>query len=145
MFDTALRSLILLAATGFLLGACDSTGGTPGEELRYFEFVHTETSGTFIAATSDPEVLNAIESQLSKPPEERGRFIAGPITRGDAGYNDQHPWHFVEGEWTLVETAIEACDGAPAYVDTHVDYFVDEVGRYCPWSSRVRKEVDSPL
>ena len=141
MSNTYLRSLLLFGAIGILLGACDSTSESPSQQLRYFKFVHTETSGTFVAATSDPDVLEILEAQLNKSPEARNRFIAGPIARGDAGYNEGHPWHFVEGEWSLVKTAVEVCDGAPSYVDSHVDYFVDEVGQYCPWSSRVQKEV----
>jgi hypothetical protein len=142
--DTYLHPFFLFAAIGLLLGACDSTGESPSQQLRYFKFVHPETSGTFVAATSESDVLETLEAQLNKSPEARNRFIAGPIARGDAGYNDGHPWHFVEGEWTLVESAVEVCDGAPSYVDEHVDYFVEEVGRYCPWSARVQKEVKAP-
>lgn len=37
----------------------------------------------------------------------------------------------------MVEAAIEVCDGTPSFVEDEVDYFVDTVGRYCPWSARL--------
>ena len=31
----------------------------------------------------------------------------------------------------------EVCDARPSYVDENVGEFVNNVGRYCPWSARL--------
>ena len=65
--------------------SCDSAGG-PGDgtpETRHFEFLHTTSSKTFVAGTTDPEVIEEVEAQLDKPLEERNRHIDGAIARGD--------------------------------------------------------------
>lgn len=137
------RSLILLLGVCLLFAACDS-GGSSSEGRRYFKFVHTSDSSTYIAATSDSEVLRDVEVELEKPLEERSKIINGPIARGDGGHNPGYPWHFIPDEWGLVDVAAEVCDGNPTYVSENVDYFVDEVGRYCPWSSKVLGEIEPP-
>ena len=127
-----------------MIVGCNSTGTTPGVDLRYFEFVDTTHNETFVAATADPEVIDNVESQLTKPKDERNLHINGAIARGERDYNPGYPWHFVEGEWNLAEVSVEVCDGRPSFVTDDLDYWVDDVGRFCPWSSRVDREVDPP-
>jgi len=139
-----LRTIFVLLFGGLLAAGCDSGGGAPDEGLRYFRFVHTTDSSTYVAATSDSTALAQVEAQLKKPLDDRDQFIIGPIAHGDGGHNDGYPWHFVESEWRLTEVATEVCDGRPSFVSENVDYFVDEVGRYCPWNSRVLEEIEAP-
>lgn len=139
-----LRFISLVLAVSVIIFGCDSSGGSPGDDTRYFRFVHTSDSSTYVAATTDSAALAQVEAQLQKPFEQRTKFISGPIAHGDGGHNDGYPWHFVEGEWQLTQVAVEVCDGHPTYVSQNVDYFVEEVGRYCPWSSRVLEEVEAP-
>jgi hypothetical protein len=35
----------------------------------------------------------------------------------------------------MVEVTMELCDGRPSDVERDLDYWVDSVGRFCPWSS----------
>lgn len=140
----SLRFWIVLVAVAVLISGCDTTDTSPGTELRYFEFVDTTHDETFVAATTDPEVIETVESQLAKPKDERNLHINGAIARGERDYNPGYPWHFVEGEWALAEISTEVCDGRPAALSENLDYWVDEVGRFCPWSSQVKKEVDPP-
>ena len=37
----------------------------------------------------------------------------------------------------MAELTIEVCDGNPTFVEENVDYFVDTVGNYCPWSAEL--------
>ena len=131
-----------LAATTLLLSACDGTGESGPDEQRYFQFVYTSSSETFVAATADPEVIDQVEAQLEKPKDERDLIIVGPIARGEVSYNPGYPWHFVEGEWKLAEAATEVCDARPSRLGEDLNYWVDEVGRYCPFASRVQREVE---
>ncbi|WP_370327506.1 cell wall-binding repeat-containing protein [Euzebya sp.] len=56
----------------------------------------------------------------------------GVIHRGDGGVNVGHDWHLTDVE--IVDVTIEVCDGTAAYVDAHLEDFL-EIGRYCPWGA----------
>lgn len=85
---------LLILSVGLLVAGCGLGGGGSVEQPRYFRFLHTNDSTTFVAGTS----------------EERDKFITGPIASGNGGHNGDFPWHFVEGEWELTEVATEVCD-----------------------------------
>ncbi len=121
------------------------------QTLRYFEFStrcgHNEWRDTsFVVATNNPAVITLVESELQKIPANRGLFINGALAMGSNGYNKnasyEFPWHIVENDWTLVEVAIELCDGCP-YTDVslNLNYWVNTVKRYCGWSTRIKREV----
>jgi hypothetical protein len=37
----------------------------------------------------------------------------------------------------MADFTTEVCDARPSYVEENVGEFVDNVGRYCPWSARL--------
>lgn len=113
------------------------------QEPRYFEFTSSDENidYSFVAKTTDPEVIEKAESQLQLPLDQRGLHINGDIERGNNGYNNNWSWHFTPGSWNLVEVSVEVCDGRPQMVEDDLDYWVDEVGYFCPWSSIVLREV----
>jgi len=37
----------------------------------------------------------------------------------------------------MAEVSIELCDGTPSFVEENLDYWLDTVHTYCPWSSKV--------
>ncbi|MDX1641571.1 MAG: hypothetical protein R3220_07725 [Balneolaceae bacterium] len=78
---------------------------------------------------------------MAKPFDQRNMHINGPIERGNPGYNSDWSWHFVEDQWDLAEISAEVCDGRPSFVEEDLDYWVDTVGRFCPWGARVEDEV----
>ncbi len=124
-----------------------------GQTLRYFEF-RTECGHgnwqdtSFIAATSNTEVIDSVLANLQRPYNER-KFISGPITYGHGGHNRNashwFSWHFIPNDWILVEMAIEICDGCPfSDVDSDTAYWIGNIGRFCPWSGRPVREVTNP-
>lgn len=125
--------------------ACEVASDTPTKPPRYFEFTHQngENEYTFVAQTSVPGIIDKVEDELSKPLEERTLHINGPIARGTEQYNDNWSWHFVPDEWDLAEASAEACDETPQRVEKNLDYWVDEAETFCPWSSRVSREVNN--
>ena len=125
-----------LAGALLLLGLGACTGESPPEP-RTFLFVHTATGALFRAQTSLPAVIAQAEAELDRPFPERRLFPIGPIARGDGGHNVPWSWHFVPDQWELTEVSIEVCDGTPEFVEANVAYFVDTVGRYCPWGARL--------
>ncbi|MCB0638898.1 MAG: hypothetical protein KDC54_19855 [Lewinella sp.] len=112
---------------------------------RFFEF--TDGNGhTFQAWTSDSSVINQVLAQLALPEDQRDQHINGKLLAVPEGcrYNQHWSWYFDPNDWTLAEISIEVCDGNPQYVEDHLADFL-EVGRYCPWSSHVLREIDNPF
>jgi hypothetical protein len=124
------------------------------QELRYFEFVMDCGHGNWqdtscIAATSDQTLIGELLAEMVKPYEER-RFINGPIAHGNGGHNRNadhwFAWHFLPNQWELAEMTLELCDGCPyTDLDLATAYWVDTVGRFCPWSGKPAREVAPPL
>ncbi|MDR8394575.1 hypothetical protein NC796_25745 [Aliifodinibius sp. S!AR15-10] len=134
--------LLWLFSLLFALSSCGTS--TDGEEVRYYEFTHQdeEINYSFIAKTSNPDVIANVEEELAKPFDERSMHINGDIARGNDGYNQGWSWHFLPEQWDLASVSTEVCDGRPGMVEEDLDYWVDQVGYFCPWSSRVLREVD---
>jgi hypothetical protein len=42
----------------------------------------------------------------------------------------------------LVDITIEVCDGTVSMVDEAVDYWINTVGRFCPWDARAVEVED---
>lgn len=125
-----------------LLSACGT--GNDDDGTHYYGFTHEDDDieYSFVAKTSNQEVIAKVEQELQKPFDERRMHINGTIERGTKDYNDNWSWHFVENQWGLAEISTEVCDGRPSFVEEELDYWVDQVGRFCPWSSRVVAEVN---
>ena len=77
-------------------------GGSP-------EFVFTLPTSdgavvSFVATTTDPDVLAAARQELNRPEGDRRLYILGPLAESDGGHNSGWDWHFVPGEWELTDT-----------------------------------------
>jgi hypothetical protein len=93
----------------------------------------------FYVALSDPATIAKARAQLSLPETHRNQFVNGTIKAGNGGVNAPWSWHLTQVD--LVEMAVEVCDGTPMFVEANVDYWVNSVTRYCPWSSYVYAEI----
>jgi hypothetical protein len=144
---TNLLSILLFVTCTVLLIACDDSGDSRQEEDVVFHFqMLGDVSGLqdFRATTDDPVIIAAARAQLQLPTAERGLFIIGDIERGNGDHNLDWNWHFLPDRWELAEVTIELCDGNAVLVSQAVDYWVDTVGRFCPWGARVTEEIDGP-
>jgi hypothetical protein len=143
MRTTIHRAAILLL---IVAGSCESADGGEEANSRLFMFGMRgipAAEGRFVAATSDPVVLAKLEAQLALPASQRSLHINGPIASGSGSHNLSWSWHFVPGQWDLVELSIELCDGTPKLVEDDLDYWLETVGAFCPWSSYVQEELES--
>jgi hypothetical protein len=153
MRTTGLRFVAVLASL-VLLGVLTGCGDSPEDTIenpidhprtaRSFLFGVRGVSGEkgqFVAMTTRSDVLAALEAELMRPEAERTLHVHGPIERGDGGHNAPWSWHFVPEDWRMVEISIELCDGTPELVEEDVDYWVDDVGQFCPWGSYVLREL----
>jgi len=124
------------------------------QTMRFFEFTtncgHGKWQDTsFIAATSNQVLIDTVLANIARPIQSR-KFINGRIDVGHGGHNHNAThwflWHFIPNEWSLVELAIEVCDGCPySDVDADTAYWVRNIKYYCPWSGVPVREVADPL
>jgi len=142
MFSHKIFNFATLFLLLFIIMAC----GTENDDgPRFYRFTHQsdDINYTIVAKTSNPQVIAKAEQELQKPFDERRLHINGVIERGRKEYNPDWSWHFIENEWDLVELSTEVCDGRPGFVEDDLDFWVDQVGRFCPWSSRIESEINS--
>ncbi len=119
-------------------------GQSHGQTLRFFEFgfrTPLPDSMNVIAATSDTTVIIKALSQLALPESQRNLFINGELQYGTETNNPLYSWHFLTNGWDLVEVAVEVCDGRPDDVENDKPYWIDLIGRFCPWSSYIKREI----
>ena len=131
------RRNVLVA--GFLSVLFTTACGGPPE----FVFTMPTLDGavvSFVATTSDPEVLAAAREELSRPLSDRFLYILGPIAEGDGGHNADWDWHFVPGEWDLTDTSMDLCDADPQFIEDALQDWIRKIGRYCPKGARLVAE-----
>ncbi len=144
---------VLLSAFIFFIACTKDAPPEPGCDLnrdantRFFEFEHISSATSFIVWTNQTNVLSLIDEQLALSPEQRKMHINGPIQRLPeecAAVNENWSWVHKPNEWTLADASIELCDGNPQYVEENLDEYI-RIGRYCPWGSRVLREIEAPF
>lgn len=130
----------LVALTLFLsaLAACGESLPTPPEELdggvlATFE-VQSERFHVWTDRRETIRQLEALEAGDSRATIPNGELRRGP---GPGEYNAPWSWHMDPDGVEMAEATAEVCDGTPSFVESEVDYFVDDVGRYCPWSAEL--------
>ena len=119
-----------LGAAGVLIGLLSGCGSPAAPGPAPADFVIDVAGERFVLRLTDPAAIALADANL------RGantRFPLGPVRRGDGGFNQPWSWHLDPDDTTLVELAIEVCDGRPSYLEAHLD----EYTTYCPWGGRV--------
>jgi hypothetical protein len=119
-----------ITALGFalLFHSCSTEPDPP-----YADFVVQVGAESFLARIADPaEIVRFREAMAGI----RSGFPLGLLRSGDGGFNSPWSWHLDPEETSLVEVAIEVCDGSPSYVETHQSEFPT----YCPWGARIVAE-----
>ena len=109
-----------------LSGGILVTFGVSGERYRVFV--------TDADTVRDVFAVESGESQATIP--------SGRLVRGAVDYNRPWSWHIDPQDIVMAEITMELCDGLPSHVEEDVDYWVDTVGRFCPWSARIVKIED---
>lgn len=121
------------SARAAALGAvCWLAGCTSAPDPPHTDFVVAVGEETFVVRTTRAEVAARARDSLAG---RRSLFPAGPLARGDGGFNRPWSWHHDPERVDFVEAAIEVCDGRPSYVEERLADFL-ALG-YCPWGGRV--------
>lgn len=74
--------------------------------------------------------------------ESRATIPSGRVVRGPVPYNQPWSWHIDPEEVGMAELTIELCDGKPSHLEADLDYWVDTVRFFCPWSARIERVED---
>ncbi|MEX0760877.1 MAG: hypothetical protein WD208_03325 [Dehalococcoidia bacterium] len=104
-----------------------------GGVLAEFD-VSGEVFRAWVTNSETIDDLFALEEGESMANIPNGIIHRGP---GQGDHNEPWSWRLDPGEIQMAEVTIEVCDGAPSFVEEEVDYFVDDVGRYCPWNAEL--------
>ena len=147
-----LKVYLLICCILIALISCEKDDAKATSELRYFRFsgCPEENHGnwqdtSFVAATTNKDVIKKCLEQLKLPVNERSLFPLGKLASGSAGYNKNNThsfsWHLIEDDWDMVEVGIEIYDGCP-YSDAELSDYLNTVERYGGWGNRVVEELD---
>ena len=144
---TSIKTLIFLIIAATII-SCEKDA-TPST-LHYYQVAFKGDTpdwrdSSFIIATADTAIISRIEAQLALPVAQR-KMVKGPLVNGSGGYNKnaghQFKWHLKEDQLTFVDLSAEIYDGRPYNdVDRNLDYWLNSMKLFGPWSSYVSKEI----
>jgi hypothetical protein len=93
---------------------------------------NSEEFRIWVTAPSTIDQLLALEVGQSHATIPSGRVVRGA---GQADHNAPWSWHVDPEDVVMAEVTIELCDGAPSYLEQHLDDWIEHVVRYCPWGA----------
>lgn len=132
------RKLILIILLMPLLASCDRSVVVPESAVFTVRACmgseEAPDGETFKVRITDQEIITEAERLIGS--EDR-RIITGPLRRGDGGFNEPWSWHLDPDSVAFADLTIELCDGCPHMLEEDLDYWVDTVGQYCPWSTEI--------
>lgn len=135
--------LVVLVLTPLVAAACDDLTGpdSPGLEggvVATFRVIDE----TFRVWTDDPDAIVQLEALRSG--ESQANIPLAPVREGPgrADHNEPWSWHLHPDSLTMAEVTTEVCDGRPSAVEEDLDYWIETVGRYCPWGAELVKLED---
>jgi hypothetical protein len=124
----------LLIASAFFLSA-----SVHADQCFQFAEKKMGPEQNFAAVTTNDAIAAAARAQLLVPIEQR-KMIIGKIARGNGDRNGKWSWHFIPGDWSFAEMAIEVCDATPSYIEENLDAWLKSPVTFCPWASYVTGE-----
>lgn len=96
---------------------------------------------TFKVRVTNPETIEQLVDvwqRVSSATIPNGVLRPGP---GEGDYNEPWSWHIDPEEIEMAEVTVEVCSGRPSDVEDDLDYWLNEVGRFCPWSAELIRLV----
>ncbi len=82
------------------------------------------------------EQVRALEQGQSTATIPNGKLLPG------SDGNEPWSWHLDPIDIDMAEITIELCDGTPSMVEADMEYWLNTVGRFCPWSAVLVSVVD---
>lgn len=69
--------------------------------------------------------------------ESQATIPNGKLVRGSKCYNLPWGWHIDTEDIHMAESTIALCDGLPSHIEENLDYWIDTIERFCPWSATI--------
>lgn len=136
----ALLILLLLTIFG------ESRRAGAAAEEAYFVFDSPPRKDLFVIKLTDPAKIQKARDIISGKVTS-GRHVGGLIVKEPVCYNAPWGYHLDPQSIEFFDNAVEVCDGAMGYIESHLD----EVGgallpgnRWCSWGSRLVREIPPP-
>jgi hypothetical protein len=120
---------LFLAATVLTVCSSPTSPKLEGGVLATFD-VMGERYSIFITNFKTIEQVLALSNGQSN-----ARIPSGRLIKGREAHNASWNWHIDPEDIQMAEITMELCDGRPSDVEKDIDYWVDTVGRFCPWSA----------
>ncbi len=121
--------LALISLTAF--SACDDDPAAP-EGAATFTI---EVSGEqFMVQVETDEQIQALQARMNAGTEG---VLSGELLPGSGGFNEPWSWRMDPATVHTPDLAVEVCDGRPSMVEDNLDYWLETVGRFCPWGAKV--------
>jgi uncharacterized protein (TIGR03437 family) len=129
------------------LKSSTKVSGSAAAEEAYFAFDSPTRKDLFVIKLTDPVKIQKARDLLSGKTTS-GRHVSGVIVKEPACYNPPWSYHLDPQSITFFDSAVEVCDGAMGYIESHLS----EVGgallpgsTWCPWGSRLVREIPAPV
>lgn len=103
----------------------------------FFTFGFSDRSTLRVYMSNPHAIHDAIENFYHKNRKSIPIGALADDRPGKSPYDAQWIWHLDPASITMAELAIEACDGLPIHVESNLDYWLQSVKRFCPWSARI--------
>ncbi|UZR28797.1 BP74-related protein [Methylococcus mesophilus] len=112
----------------------------------YFAFEQTSPSGRPLEIVFGlyDEIRIAQARALLADPASRGNRVSGKIVPKPAGYNPGWSYHLAPDSVSFFQMQAEVCDANAVYVEEHLSEVGGSLlpgGFWCPWSSRLSREI----
>lgn len=141
MFRFAVR-----AACAFLCALTLATSTEAAQKPAYFQAITLADGAQLVIRLQDPDLIKQARDIVSGKERTRLHFSAN-IVKAPAVYNPGWGFHLDPNSVEFFETAIEVCDATTVMVEQNLEDVGDDFlpqGRWCPWSSRLVGELNSP-
>lgn len=126
--------MVLLGLVLGVLGVACSTG--PNDDAEAVFVIAACEDQPFRVLIRDPDVIAEAEDLIGAGQQQ---VVTGELRRGDGGFNAPYNWHLDPETVAFADATIELCDGCPERIEDDLDYWIEDVGRFCPWTTRVVK------
>jgi hypothetical protein len=116
----------------------------------YFEVQNREKNDdSFVIHLTDPVMIEKARSVLANPKSEK--IVVGEVKAGFGNHNinlnsrDRAPWSWhVSRVSSFSDFGSTACNGLPQIVEDRAESWVQDPGRICFWTYRLKREI-SPV
>lgn len=122
----------LVVAVQHALEGCPETGAL--FVIRACASPDDPDGQTFHALIRDPAVIAQADDLVGAGQQQ---ILSGTLLAEDGGFNAPWSWHLHPDTIGFSDFTIELCDGCPSFVEADLDYWLERVGTYCPWSTEV--------